>query len=207
MNGDRSRAFQTLMRQKGIAEASPSIPDNIGRHLKGVPAEEDLVEIPDFEEFPFEEAKPHVHLDSHEARLKFVQYQLQTIAANPMTSTVNAQVDANCVGPILEFPTEFDNVEDFVQFKRELATVYKARSDAYGWSDHVKVCKFPACMNSVAPTFDYCIFHLPLDAKFDQQGFIGQCKVMMDEHQCPIPCGKNGAKCAFHRALPRESNK
>ena len=209
MNSDRprDRSFQNVLRQKGVAEPSPAIPDDVGRHLRGVPADDELVPVPDFEEFPFAEAPPPVHLAADEARTKFVQYQLQTIAANPLTNASAGAADQTCVGPVLEIPTEFDSVEDFVKFKRELATVFKARSDAYGWSESVGVCKYPTCTNSVAPSFEYCLFHLPLDPKFEEQGFVGRCKVVTDEKQCEIPCGKNGTKCAFHRALGRETSK
>lgn len=203
----KDRTFQTVLRQKGISEPSPAIPDDVGQHLQGVPAEEDLVPIPEFEEFPLAEPPQAADLPAEKVAQQFCQYQLQSIAANPLTNTSSLPGDQTCVGPILEIPTEFDTIEDFVKFKRELATVFKARSDAYGWSESVGVCKFPTCANSVAPSFEYCLFHLPLDPHFEDQGFVGRCKVITDERQCEIPCGKNGTKCAFHRALGRETGK
>lgn len=207
IGAERPRAFQSILKDKGIAEPSQAIPESVGRHLRGVPGPEDLIEIPDWEEFPLEEPAPIPKVPRDDAKLQFVQYQMQVIAANPATSSSGAQVDIDCIGPIFEIPTEFETVEDFVQFKRELATVYKLRSEKYKWPVPMGVCRFPTCLNSVAPTFEYCIAHLPMDAHFKDQRFFGQCRVMVGDHQCTIPCGIGGSKCAFHRALGRDASK
>jgi hypothetical protein len=205
--GERSHSFQTILRQRGIAEASSAIPDEIGRYKQGVPPPDDLIAIPPIEEFPLDEPAPPSKLPHDEVRFLFAQLQLQNIATTRASGDRASPSEPGCVGPILEFPTEFDSVETFLQFKRELNTVFRARSAAFGWQQSFRVCHFPTCLNSAAPPFQYCLYHLPMDPEFESQKLVAVCKAQVDDHQCTTPCGFGSSKCTFHRSLGKESNK
>jgi hypothetical protein len=202
---ERPHAFQTVLRQKGIAEASMAIPEDVGRFRQGVPTVDELIAVPAMEAFPLPEADPAPALDRVNAQQLFTRFQLQTIASSRPRGQDPNLVDVECVGPLLEIPTEFDSLEHFVQFKRELATVYKARSEANGWTESFGVCKHPTCLSSCAPTFEYCLFHLPLDPQYDQQKFIQKCQMAVEGQECPIPCGLSVNRCAFHRISGKDS--
>jgi hypothetical protein len=205
--GDRSHSFQTILRQKGIAEASSAIPEEIGRYKQGVPHPDDLVPIPPIEKFPLDEPAPPSKLPQDEGHLLFTQFQLQSIATTQASGDRPSASEPSCVGPILEFPTEFESAEAFIQFKRELNTVFHARSAAYGWPRSFSVCRFPTCLNSAAPPFQYCLYHLPMDREFESQKLVSVCRAQIDDHQCTTPCGFGSSKCTFHRSLGKESNK
>jgi hypothetical protein len=201
---DRTAAFKSILRQKGIAEVSSAIPDEIGRFRQGIPNPADLVTIPQVETFPLEEFVPAEKLSPVEGRVMFCQYQLQTIVRANLPYRPSHEV--KCTGPIVEFPTEFESIDDLLAFKQDLATVFQKRSDAVGWPQSFKVCRFPTCLNSVAPSFEYCLFHLPKDPRFETQKFVSVCKVQTEDHQCSTPCGIGPTKCAFHRTWEKNPN-
>ncbi|KAK8885679.1 hypothetical protein M9Y10_041131 [Tritrichomonas musculus] len=193
---DATHNFHSFLREKKIGGPSTTIPEEVGRFRNGVPNSNDLILIPDEESFPLKEQEQTVQLSDLEFRHLFAEAQLEAIHAD---SSSNANGTPDIVGPILEIPGEFDTVDDYIQFKRELATVFKKRSEAYEWPQPVGVCYDPLCMNSTAPGFKYCLYHISKDEKYESLGLIGKCQVKVDGHDCPIPCGIGESKCAFHR--------
>ena len=198
-----SHFFHSFLRDRKIGGPSSAIPDEIGRFRSGVPHADDLVQIPDMENFPLEEAEKAEHISEDDLRGLFARAQIESIHADPEKNNMAAN---DVVGSVLEIPGEFESVEDYVQFKRELATVYKKRSDEFGWNESVGVCCEPLCFNSTPPGFRFCLFHSNKEDKYDSLGLIGKCQVKVDDHDCPIPCGIGHQKCAFHRNL-RETSK
>lgn len=155
--------------------------------------------MPDSEEFPLEQPPAPPKLDEEQLKSLFLQLQLQYIASDPTFSKSSDVEDNKVVGPVLEIPTEFPTVEDFVQFKRELATAYKIRSEEYGFPKPFSVCKDPLCMGSSAPGFDYCLFHIAKDKMYDKIKLFGKCQAVIDgEQSCQTPCGIGQNKCSFH---------
>jgi hypothetical protein len=102
--GERWQQFQTILRQKGIAEATAAIPEDIGRYRQGVLTADELIPIRPIEEFPLDEPSRPSRLTNDESRLLFAQFQLQSIAQSP-TLGVQAPPEAACVGPVVQFPT------------------------------------------------------------------------------------------------------
>ena len=156
------------------------------------------------ESFPLEEQGRIEQLSDQELKHLFAQAQLEAIHEES-ANNINGAPDI--VGPVLEIPGEFSSIEDYIQFKRELATVYKKRSESYEWPQSVGVCADPLCLNSTAPEFKYCLYHITKDPKYESLGLISKCQAKVDNHECPIPCGAGFSRCAFHRSMPRESNK
>jgi hypothetical protein len=202
--GDRSH-IANVLRQKGVGDVSRAMPPEIGRYRLGVPSADSLIPVPDMEEFPLDEPTPAPQLTPGESRAQFCQFQVQHIANDVAVARVSGP-ELDCRGPTLEIPTEFDSVDDFIAFKRALATVFKLRSDEYGWHIPMGVCEFPSCLNSAPPTFHYCLYHLPLDPEFTNQKFLTTCQALVDGRPCGTPCGIGSTKCAFHRALGKDSS-
>lgn len=196
--------FHTTLREKKIGGFSTTIPDEVGKFRSGIPNPNDLIQIPEVESFPLMEHEQAEQLSDAELKHLFAQAQLEAIHADS-SNNINGAPDI--VGPVLEIPGEFDSVEDYVQFKRELATVYKKRSEEYEWPQPVGVCYDPLCMNSTTPGFKYCLYHISKDEKYESLGLISKCQAKVDNHDCPIPCGAGCSKCTFHRSMPRDSNK
>ncbi|OHT11073.1 hypothetical protein TRFO_04006 [Tritrichomonas foetus] len=201
---DSSHIFHNFLREKKIGGISSTIPDEIGRFRNGVPVSDDLIHIPDIEQFPIAPAEKAEYLPENELKLLFAQAQLEAIHADPATSN---SASSDIVDPILEIPGEFDSIEDFIQFKRELTTVYKKRSDDLQWEIPIGVCKDPLCLNSTAPGFDYCLYHIPKDKKYQSLGLVTKCQARVEDHECTIPCSIGQQKCSFHRSMPKEANK
>lgn len=201
---ESSHAFHTLLRDKIIGGISSTIPDDMGRFRNGIPTAEELIPIPTSEAFPLDEPEKNDPFSEEELYHLFAQAQLETIHSDPSKLANNSQI---INGPILEIPGEFASIDDYIQFKRELATFYKKRSDNYEWPEPMGVCSDPLCLNSTAPTFKYCLYHLPKDEKFESLGLVSKCQAKVDDHDCTIPCGNGCSKCAFHRSIPRDSNK
>lgn len=203
MASERRDYFHNALRSFEVGEWSPNIPEDLGRHMRGIPTAEDLTAVPDSTVFPIEDIEKAEELSEEELRRLFAQVQIQTIVSDPSSSGDNNE-DDNFVGPIIEIPTVFSSVEKFINFKRELQTVYNKKSEDMGWTEPVHVCADPLCINSTPPTFQYCLYHLPLDPNFPKQKLIGQCTAKVDDHQCTIPCGAGQTRCAFHRSSPKD---
>lgn len=166
---DRTTAFHNFLRSRGIGEYSPAIPEGVGKHLNGIPIEQDLVKIPEVEQFPLPKVQKSERLDEAEMRKMFTQAQLEDI----VLEGINGSQDENELNvPTLEIPGEYSSVGHFVLCKTELNTYYNIQSEEMKLPVAIGVCKEPQCMNSTVPSFDYCITHLKMDPKFSEQGFI-----------------------------------
>ncbi|KAH0789763.1 hypothetical protein GPJ56_006265 [Histomonas meleagridis] len=196
MSSSRSTFFHNYLKNHKIGEPSTAVPDRLRRANRAIPSESDLEEVPDLEQFPIDLAPKSEKIEANELRILFLQTQLQRIANEPSLTNISSE-DVNVVGPILEIPTEFASVKDYIKHKRELATAYKKRSDEYGWPKPVGVCMDPLCMNSTAPSFQYCLYHIEQDPLYSKINLFSKCQAETNE-PCHTPCGIGQSRCAFH---------
>ena len=191
----RNVRFHQILREYGIDEFSPTIPQGVGRHLQGVVYEDDLHKIPfsNEEAIVFTEHKTE-KLTPEEMKAQYTQAELKIIASE----IENQKLDyTNIQGKELDIPGEFPSVSTFVHFKRELATQIAKENEEMGLEPGCfSICKVPQCLNSTVPGFDYCLTHLSKDDNFDKvKKFIHKC----GKNDCTTPCSSNQEFCPIHR--------
>ena len=195
----KTTIFHNCLKLHRIAEASASIPFKYRHQSINIPNESALVDVPDIESFPVEDPPQPIKIADEDLRKMFLQIQLKHIASDPTFNKGNEAEENKVVGPVLEIPTEFATIDDFIEFKRELATVYKIRSEEYGFPKPFSVCKDPLCMGSSAPGFEYCLYHIANDKMYDKIKLFGKCQAVVEgEKTCQTPCGIGQTKCSFH---------
>ena len=197
-------SFESLLQASHIGTISPYINSTMPHDIiDKVPPPESIIHIDSEEHFPLSPPKKIGDLPIEEMEEYFTQMQMkllflkQSFGGHPSNPTISAS--------ILQIPGEFNSVEDFIQFKRELATVYKARSLSYGWKQIVTVCHEPFCLNSTPPGFIYCCSHVHQDPHYKDQIFIKECSEILEDQNCPIPCGSGFPQCALH-AFIKQNN-
>ena len=193
---NRRSRFHALLRQYGIDEFSPTIPQGIGKHLQGVVYKDDLHPVPQIENeenIVFPEHKVG-KLTEEQMKQQYTEAELKLIAL----SFVNQKLDYSHVsGKELDIPGQFPSASNFVHFKRALATeIAKQNKELQLELGTFSVCKYPQCLNATVPTFDYCLSHLYMDDKFDKVKLIHKCR---SEKGCCTPCSNSQENCSIHR--------
>ena len=192
-------SFKSLLQASYVGPTSPYINSNMPHDIIGkIPSSDSLVQISSEEHFPLSHPKEIAQLPTEEMETYFTQMQAELLLLNQRFTQTRTQAIS---GPLIEIPDEFNSIEDFIQFKRELATVYKARTESYGWEQMITVCHEPLCLNSTPPGFSYCCFHIQKDKHYNDQIFIKQCRETLNNHKCPIPCGNDVSSCVFHQYI------
>lgn len=127
----------------------------------------------------------------------FVKTQLQFIRDN--ISDVKNETELTVTSPLIEIGVDCASLDDYILLKRKVATHYADRSRANGWSEPIRVCLNPRCLNAAVPTFDYCVQHLVDDKRFDEQVFLRQCAYTSGGISCKMPCPPDIGYCKVHR--------
>ena len=189
-----SARFHALLREHGIDEFSPTIPPGVGKHLQGVVYEEDLHKIPSSDENIEYKEQINDRLDSEEMKKLFTEAELKYIAI----SISHQKPDYSLIhGRELDVTTQFQSSSDFIHFKKAAATAIEKECVEMGLDNEcVKICSVPQCLNSTIPNFDYCITHISLDKKFEEQKFVHTCT---NKKGCGTPCVTSQEFCPIHR--------
>ena len=164
MSNEKGYAFHAFLRSHGIGEYSPSIPSGIGRHLNGIPKEEDLIEIPEIENFPLENLPEKIKPNEEELKKMFIETQLETILNKNNEIFLNSNS--------INIPNQFKSINHFINFKKELNQYYINKSKELNLSEDVIICSNLLCLNSSCPTFKYCINHINLDENYNKKQFL-----------------------------------
>lgn len=169
---DRTEAFHQFLRQHNIGEFSPAIPEDVGKHLEGIPYEEDLVQVPEMEDFPLPDAEKHTKLEKNDMKKMLTQAQIESILFAD-----NEEEDANDITPfqIIDTTSQYSSAGHFIKVKQALSTIYATRSEEMNLPVTVVCCKELSCTNAAVPTFEYCINHITKDPNFNNQKFVLKC--------------------------------
>lgn len=187
-------AFHQFLRLHGIGEFSPSIPEGIGKHLNGVPYEEDLVKIPEFEDFPLPEVEKPPKIDKDEMRKMFTQAQIEASLFEQQEEEEDSN-ERKRTAPSIDVSLQYVSAGHFVRFKKELNTKYLDESQEFD-DRKVKCCMEVSCCNPTVPGFDYCICHFAKDPHFKDQKFLTICS----EEGCETVCSAKDGVCHKHKA-------
>ena len=186
-------AFHQFLQTHGIGGFSPSIPEGIGKHLNGVPFEDDLVKIPDMETFPLPEIEKTEKLGTEDMRAMFTQAQI--IQSLFEENEEEDQKESNKKICQIDIPNQFLSEGHFIRFKKELNTYYINQSKNLGLSEEIHCCNEISCCNPCVPSFDYCINHLSKDPKFQNQKLLTKCSV----EGCNNVCSAGVGVCGRHK--------
>ncbi|EAY22921.1 hypothetical protein TVAG_076680 [Trichomonas vaginalis G3] len=169
---DKTEAFRQFLRQHNIGEPSPAIPEDVGKHLQGVPFEEDLVKVPDIEQFPLPTIEKHPKLSQDEMKKMLTQAQIESVL---FSQNEEEEVNESSTLATIDTPNQYSSAGHFISVKRALSTSYAMKSEQMGLPTPVVCCKELSCTNAAVPTFDYCINHLSKDPRFKSQKFVKKC--------------------------------
>lgn len=184
-----------------IGGPSINIPETFKSHLEMTYLEENIIEIPDSEEFPIPEPDQKLKPDLEDLRKSFVEFQLEYIR-----DKVNVSDDSLSLPiidhPVIEMDGDFESLEDFINYKKAVAIDYKKKSNNFGFKEPIGICASPICINPAIPGFRYCTYHLPEDKSFHQQIFLKRCTHVDENGQCKTPCSSGLDTCTLHAKAP-----
>lgn len=193
--------FLKKLRRFGIYGFSQKIPKDIGAHLNGLPPKELLIDIPPIESFPLPEPETRKQVDPSELKKCFVQAQLDKLRNNIQMNSNETVEKPKVRGLIIEIGQEFESREEFIKFRRCVATQYMHESQENEWKIPIQICADHICLNPAIPGFNFCNYHLPRDPHFDDQPFLKICShVSADGKPCTTPCSSSMKKCQMHRS-------
>ena len=193
---DRSTLFHNYLRERGIGEFSPCIPDGIGQHIIGIPSTEELHQIPQFEQFPLSISEKSENITLKDLKLLFVQSQIQQIS----NSTFSTNLIDFINGDLLNIPINNDKINDFIEFKRQLSTFYLKQSELLNLTPPISICSNLLCLNNSIPTFKYCIHHINNEENILNQNLLSNCLyISKNGKKCNKICSKEIGLCSFHK--------
>ena len=192
---EKCLAFHQFLQNHGIGGFSPSIPEDVGKHLNGVPFEEDLVPIPPMETFPLPTVEKPQKVDPSDMRAMFTQAQIEASLFEQPEEDENDDKKPDEKIQTFDIPLQYVSAGHFVRFKKELNTSLYLEGKGMGIDQEIHCCKELSCCNPCVPSFDYCLNHLAQDPKFKEQKFLTICSVEGCNNICPAGVGI----CAKHK--------
>ncbi|EAX96880.1 hypothetical protein TVAG_390870 [Trichomonas vaginalis G3] len=192
------RNFETALKNCGVeCEINP-----IFKHLKlssfSIPNSEDIIKIPENEEFPIKD-------DKKEAIKPISQEEFVEKCLQEILNQRKLQIENHANTTTSEFLL-IEDTDEFIQVKRELNTYCAKISRDEGMDPPFHICEYTSCLNSAIPGFSYCTNHITLDPKFDTLPFFKRCSSKLSDQQCITPCSEKHTECCLHRGKILKSN-
>ena len=178
--------FREFLQKKGIGEGSPNIPDENKRYKFGYAANE-LMFVPNLEEFPVENFDLPYQYPHSEIIQDFLKIQLQFVFHNKDSIDV--------LGTNVDIPKTFADINQFSKYKQEVSSILFQKNTEEGTD--FQICHEPSCTHTAIPLFNYCLNHIEKDPNFESQKLIHKCNY----YNCHNPAGLNQIRCSFHRNI------
>lgn len=191
---NKSALFHQFLRSHGIGEFSQTIPEGVGRHIRGIPSKEELVEIPHEETFPLQYDQKNEEPNEEELRSEFVKFQVENIAMFSLEYK-NKNEGNEFKSHLVDVENQFQSIDDFIKFKQELNTYYQVKSREMELPCVISCCANPICLNSSVPGFRYCLNHFTNESEFNKQHILKKCSVDGCNRVCVISCDR----CDYHK--------